>query len=376
MKILNKSESLQYLDQYAALANSRHNAPNPYGTSAWLGHFIAEVVGTDERLMVVESTPPGAAGPDGFMLLQLARGGCEARALSNFYTSLCAPLRADATDRRAMVQRLVDGLAEVRPRLDTVNWSPLDADAEDVNHLEACLKASGWYVRRYFCFGNRYEATTGKSFDDYMAGRDSKLRNTFERKGKKLLASGRIDIATTPDQVDAAMDAYERIYAKSWKQPEPYPNFSRGWARRCAEQGWLRLGVAWLGEEPIAAQIWYVFEGRGYIYKLAYDETHAKLSAGTVLTGYLMRHVLEVDRVHEVDFLSGDDGYKRAWMADRRDRVGLLACNLRTPRGLLMAGKQWLAERTAAWRKRSAEGWGRHAGPTKPTEDAAASAEA
>jgi hypothetical protein len=371
MKLLNKPDALHYVEQHAAVADSPRNAPNPYGTSTWLRHFIDEVMQPDDHVLVAESLPVSGAGPDGFMLLLVDQKRREAQALSNFYTSLCAPICSEASDRRAVMQRLVDDLASHRPGLHSIKWSPLDADAEDVNHLQACLRASGWHVRRFFCFGNRFEATGGKSFAEYMAGRDSKLRNTFERKSKKLQAIGRIEIISSPDQVDAAMDAYERIYAKSWKNPEPYPNFSRGWARRCAEQGWLRLGVAWLGEEPIAAQIWYVFQGRGYIYKLAYDEAHAKLSAGTVLTGLLMRHVLEIDRVQEVDFLSGDDAYKRAWMADRRDRIGLLASNLRTPRGLLLAGTQWLAERTATWRKPREGAWGRHDDGATPQEGAA-----
>ena len=40
------------------------------------------------------------------------------------------------------------------------------------------------------------------------------------------------------------MDAYEHVYAKSWKKPEPYPDFVRQWAHICARNNWLRLGVA------------------------------------------------------------------------------------------------------------------------------------
>ena len=34
----------------------------------------------------------------------------------------------------------------------------------------------------------------------------------------------------------------------------------------------------------------------------------------------LMRHVIDVDQVREVDFGSGDDAYKKDWMSDRRER--------------------------------------------------------
>jgi len=85
--------------------------------------------------------------------------------------------------------------------------------------------------------------------------------------------------------------------------------------------------------EPAAAQIWIVQNGVALIYKLAYDERFTDLSVGTVLTATLMRHVIDVDKVQEVDYLTGDDAYKRDWMSGRRERGGILAMNPRTVRG-------------------------------------------
>jgi len=50
-----------------------------------------------------------------------------------------------------------------------------------------------------------------------------------------------------------------------------------------------------------------------------------------------MQHALDIDRVHEVDYLTGDDAYKKDWMSARRERWGMVAFNPRTPRGLLEA---------------------------------------
>jgi CelD/BcsL family acetyltransferase involved in cellulose biosynthesis len=95
----------------------------------------------------------------------------------------------------------------------------------------------------------------------------------------------------------------------------------------CAERGWLRLGIAYYDNEPVAAQLWIVSHGRAVIYKLAHDEKVAKLSVGTVLTAFLMAHVLDVDKVREVDYLIGDDSYKKDWMSYRRERWGIVAYN-------------------------------------------------
>ena len=48
-----------------------------------------------------------------------------------------------------------------------------------------------------------------------------------------------------------------------------------------------------------------------------------------------MEHVLDVDKVREVDYLTGDDKYKQDWMSHRRERWGILAMNPRTVRGAL-----------------------------------------
>jgi hypothetical protein len=194
-------------------------------------------------------------------------------------------------------------------------------------------------VQSYFCFGNWYLQVRGRTYAEYFETLPSQVKNTIKRKKRQLekLAKVRIVLHRDETSLDEALRAYEQIYAVSWKVPEPYPKFIPGLCRTCAEAGWLRLGVIYVDDQPAAAQIWIVNAGIAAIYKLAYDERFAKLSAGSILTAHLMEHVIDVDKVHEVDYLTGDDTYKRDWMSDRRERWGIMAFNLRTPRGVLAA---------------------------------------
>ena len=48
-----------------------------------------------------------------------------------------------------------------------------------------------------------------------------------------------------------------------------------------------------------------------------------------------MKHVIDVDRVSTVDYLSGDDPYKKDWMSHRQERWALVGYNRRTVRGNL-----------------------------------------
>jgi CelD/BcsL family acetyltransferase involved in cellulose biosynthesis len=168
------------------------------------------------------------------------------------------------------------------------------------------------------------------------------LRHSTERGRRRLNKAGewRIDIVTqVGPALEAALAGYQRVYAQSWKPPEPCPGFIPGLVALAAERGWLRLGVLWLNGEPLAAQLWLTGGGKANIYKLAYAKGMEKFSAGSVLTQALMQHAMDVDRVTEVDYLSGDDAYKADWMALRRERVGLEAFDLRRPAGLLAAAR-------------------------------------
>ncbi len=355
MHLLNKPQVLEFVRERLDLFN-RAEALNPFAGAAWTLHFI-EQVAEDSWTFVI---PEDRAGGHSLMLLYTETAkSYRLSAVTNYYASLYSPLVSsiDApAERGSILARLVKQLDDLRPRFGVMNWSPLDRDTADTANLRTAVSASGWYAKQYDCFGNWYLPCAGVAFDDYMKSRDSKLRNTWSRKRKKferaVAGDARLEIVVDPAEVPRAMDAYEHVYAKSWKKPEPYPDFVRQWAHICARNNWLRLGVAWLGDLPIAAQFWFTMHGRASIFKLAYDEEYSQLSAGTVLSAHMFGHALDVDHVLEIDYLTGDDAYKQSWMTRRRQRTGILACNPRTPRGLMIGAQELAGGITQRWRAR------------------------
>lgn len=275
--------------------------------------------------------------------------GRRLEALASYYTALYAPLLASENDQEAL-EALVRSVVHGGTVFDRLDLYPLDRDHPVFARLVETLRKSGLRVQAYFRFGNWYLKVQGRSWEAYQPSLPSQLRNTLRRKSKQFLSGGgTLEIVSHLDQVEGAIQAYQQVYGSSWKQAEPHPEFMPELIRMAARMGWLRLGVARLEEKPIAAQVWIVCEGMASIYKLAYDERYAKLSAGSILTAHLMAHVLDVDRVHEVDYLTGDDAYKKDWMSHRRERWGLVAFNGRTWHGALqgMAHLGWQAVR--AW---------------------------
>jgi CelD/BcsL family acetyltransferase involved in cellulose biosynthesis len=259
--------------------------------------------------------------------------------LANWYSALYGVVAAPGDAQGARLKLLACAIAAERPRWDVLDLHPLDPSDPLFEPLLHALRTAGMATQRYFSFVNWSLDVAGRTYDDYATTLPSRLKNTLKRRGRQLEKSGRarFEIVTGGATLEQAIAAYEAVYARSWKTPEPTPAFMPGLMRTCAAQGWLRLGIATVDGMPAAAQLWIVCRGVASIYKLAYDEQFASLSIGSLLTERLMRHVIDIDRVGEVDYLTGDDAYKRDWMSGSRERCGIVAFNLRSPRGLVAA---------------------------------------
>lgn len=259
--------------------------------------------------------------------------------LANCYTSLSGPVAGQAsTGMGNILASVIGAMIGEKPHWDTIDLHPLAIDDDVFHDLSNALLAGGMLVQRYFCFGNWYLDVGGQSYKTYFDGLPSKLRHTLTRQSRKLTLAKRLRVTiSTGENLNQGISDYQQIYNSSWKTPEPFPSFIPGLIRLCAKQGWLRLGIAYIDDKPAAAQIWIVHNQVASIFKLAYDERFSHLSAGSILTASMMQHVIDVDKVGEVDYLTGDDSYKRDWMSHRRERWGIVAFNPHTLPGAVSA---------------------------------------
>jgi hypothetical protein len=307
----------------------------------WFNTFTKHALDEGDRIRIYSLPASNSSGAPQAALATLYKSAKSAlfaprklSSLTSYYSSLFDMVSNGADDRKS-ASELAKLIASDAPKWDEVELKPLDVDSPIFKALVEGLQAAGFVVQTFFCFGNWYSYVNGRTFAQYLEGLPSVLKNTLARKKKKLEKSGRakIQIITNNDGLDAAIEAYNKVYLASWKKPEPYPHFVPELIRKCSELGALRMGLVHIDGEPAAAQFWIVHNGNALIYKLAYDEKFADLSVGTILTATLMQHVIDVDRVAVVDYLTGDDSYKKDWMSLRRERWGILAMNPRTIRG-------------------------------------------
>lgn len=342
MKCVRPYKSLKELPEiYAKLFQSQKNKDDIFSNFYWFENLFGTVFRDAELiLMGVERVD----GTRAFALLPLVVQDAPSKlkiaslhAAANYYTSHFAPIEsADELEQKENAYLLVRAITENYRQFSYIDLRPMDIASSQFTELIQELSSTDWPVQKFFCFGNWYLDVKGRTFSEYFQALPSQLQNTIKRKGKQLTKNKALRIEIIQDSlgVSDAISAYQNVYEQSWKQKEPHPAFIEGLIRGAAEKKWLRLGIAYLNEEPVAAQIWLVYSSVAYIYKLAYVEAYSSSSVGTVLTANLMEYVIDVDKVNQVDYLTGDDEYKKDWMSHRREMWGLRAYNLRSLGGL------------------------------------------
>lgn len=308
-----------------ALAALLANAAAPFDRPDWWER-LARLGGLAPRLVFVRSEAGGAVLP-----LQITGG--HARALANWYTFRWRPLVTPGCDPVPLYEMVARDLAR---SCWAVTLDQLPEEDGTATQLTAAFRRAGWMARCVSHDSNHVLHVNGRSYAAYRAGLPGPLRTTLKRK------EGRVQCRIHHEFSDDIWDIYQQIYADSWKPAEGSPEFLRDFAQAEAAAGRMRLGLALIAGEPVAAQLWTVEGGTAFIHKLAHRESARAHSPGSVLSAALFEEVIDHDRVNTVDFGTGDDAYKRDWMEDVRPRYRLEALRASAPRAWLTWGR-WVA---------------------------------
>ena len=247
-------------------------------------------------------------------------------ALTNPYTCLYQPMAGTPADRHgADIHAAGRELARLA-RGGMLRLDALDPDWPGLAPLVAGARAGGLVALRFDHFGNWHEPVAGRDWRGYLAARPGALRETVRRRLRDAERNAALSFAvlSEPMELPAGIAEYEAVYARSWKEAEPYPRFNAVLMHEAAQAGLLRLGVLRLSGQAIAVQLWIVQDGVASVLKLAHDEAHKPLSPGTVMTAWMIRRLIATEQVETIDFGRGDDAYKQLWTSKRRQRIGLV----------------------------------------------------
>ena len=302
---------------------SRANQPSIYDRLAWF-QMTAKHCGRSNRPLVARAT-----GDHSSAWLFLCRNGAnKAEALASWYTLDFDLVRHGEED--ALVPALARGLGD----LAHIRLGPL----ADPMPIAQGFREAGWRATITPRSVNWY-VDPPADFEAFWNARPSKLRSTAKRKAKKA----GLDIRIHRGFDEAAWVDYRRVYEQSWKPEEGSWDFMRDFVENEGRAGALRLGIAYSDDEPVAAQLWHVENGRATIHKLAYAESAKQLSPGTILSEAMFRHVIEEDRPARIDYGTGDEGYKADWMETARPLYTLDLYNMRHPGSWPLLARRWLS---------------------------------
>lgn len=221
-------------------------------------------------------------------------------ALANWYSFIARPRYTRGGER--LLPALVRSLSPA----GALQFGPLPR--REATLMLGAAQSAGWIGALTPNHVNHMLTRAGRDFTTWWASRPGQLRETVRRKGPRVA----ISIARDFDAADWAV--YEAIYAKSWKPAEGSPAFLRRFAEMEGAAGRLRLGLASIDGQPVAAQLWTIEDDTAFIHKLAHDPAAGAHSPGTVLTHALFAMAFDEDKVDIIDFGTGDDPYKRDWM--------------------------------------------------------------
>jgi hypothetical protein len=261
--------------------------------------------------------------------------------LTGIYTCLFRPVIAEASDRLKIARVLGRSIGQSLATNDTIHFDAFDAGWPELASFEAGLAESGFVASLYDHFGNWHETLADRSYENYLAARDGALREILRRKQVSVDRCGaQFSIVSGGAELAAAWSAYDDVYKQSWKPAEPFPHFHSRLVHHAARHGALRMGILRFAEVPVAVQLWILWRGTGTVLKLAHDKRFTSQSPGSLLTAYVIKSLMEQDRITAIDFGRGDDPYKRRWAAERRQRIGFLAANPRSATGALLLARQ------------------------------------
>jgi hypothetical protein len=314
----------------------QHGARSFFLTRQWFSLLAAD--GFDpaaERLILAASLSTG----EPVALLPLAVTADDVTGLANYYSLLYSPLFNLSLPQAAHNDALAVMAIRLKRHHAMVHLKPMARDDPALPLLDAAFTAAGFITDSYAASPMRFLECGGLDAASFTAGLNSRVANSIRRNVGDTRDPDAFALFTAPEEVDHAMILYEAVYAASWKEAEPFPGFMRALAAACARHGALRLGCWFIDGDPAAAQFWIVHHGEATIYKLAHDRLYHTRSVGSALTLRMFQEVLDGDRPDRIDFGLGDEPFKADWTPETAERIGWLAFNPLSPKGLAQAAR-------------------------------------
>ncbi len=167
------------------------------------------------------------------------------------------------------------------------------------------------------------------NFEQYWAARGKNLRTNMKRARADLAKTGiqaKLEVATQPQEVRAAVEEYSRLEASGWKaktgtavqignaQGKFYSEMLE-WACR---RGIGRIYRYVLGDSTAAMDLCIDDGDSLIILKTAYDERHARLSPASLMREEQIRRLFDEGRFQRIEFYGPVMEWHTRWTKEER----------------------------------------------------------
>lgn len=244
-----------------------------------------------------------------------------------------------------------------RGRADAIHLRHVPADS-DVHRIFARRPPWPWRDRVPAPSRN-WKLTLPASFEQWSRAQPRREREDTKRYDKRIRKEFgervRVELIDAARDIDRAADLLEGIASKTYQRGigagfRDSANVRSRW-RAAALQDALDVRVLWLGEQPVAFLVGFLFDGTLWLEHLGYDPACRRVRPGMYLLHRTIEELVARGNVHTIDFGIGDADYKRRICDRSREDVSvyLFAPSLR---GLWLNGMRSIAS------------WLSHAGET------------
>jgi hypothetical protein len=189
------------------------------------------------------------------------------------------------------------------------------------------LEQEGWRLAgatAYLPHGTRpfHSVKLPATFDEYETQFPSKQRYNLRKKVRRMTEAfgGALEVRriTAVEDIDFLTTSARSVLANSWKarqlaNPVPDSIERADVLGNLARAGMLRAFVLLAGDQPCAFIVGYLYRGAFHYADLAYCESHAAHSPGTVLLYLVISQLIEQDAAAYINFGITDAQYKQVF---------------------------------------------------------------
>jgi CelD/BcsL family acetyltransferase involved in cellulose biosynthesis len=238
--------------------------------------------------------------------------------------------RSEKEDKEAILLTILEFFRKSYTRWDVIDLNSIIEEHGNLSLVESALNRCKLKYRGYFCFGNCFEDGIESPSDGYFGNLSKNFRASIRKNINRAHSRGKLQfkMVTESEGLETFIEEYVSVYSKSWKEKERAgPNYLVSHLKDLADKGWLRLGLLYFDNAPIAAGFGAVYDGVAYLEKTAYNEEYEDIGAGKLWYREMIKYLIDVDKTTCLDFLIGDYEYKKNWLSRRRERGGFLIFN-------------------------------------------------